>query len=42
MLNLSEENLKALEVYLIDDGIEGFDEGPVPDRYLRRLTPPQN
>ena len=28
--------------YQIDDGIEGFDEGPVPDRYLRRLTPPQN
>jgi len=28
--------------YQIDDGIEGFDEGPVPDQYLRRLTPPQN
>ena len=28
--------------YQIDDGIEGFDEGPVPDRHLRRLTPPQN
>lgn len=28
--------------YQIDGGIEGFSEGPVPDRYLRRLTPPQN
>lgn len=28
--------------YQMEDGIEGFDEGPVPDRYLRRLTPPQN
>jgi hypothetical protein len=28
--------------YQMEDGIEGFSEGPVPDRYLRRLTPPQN
>jgi hypothetical protein len=28
--------------YQFEDGIEGFNEGPVPDKYLRRLTPPQN
>ena len=28
--------------YQMEDGIEGFGEGPVPDKYLRRLTPPQN
>ena len=28
--------------YQMEDGIEGFTEGPVPDKYLRRLTPPQN
>ena len=28
--------------YQVEDGIEGFNEGPVPDKYLRRLTPPQN
>jgi hypothetical protein len=28
--------------YQMEDGLEGFSEGPVPDRYLRRLTPPQN
>ena len=27
--------------YQMEDA-EGFSEGPVPDRYLRRLTPPQN
>lgn len=24
------------------DGIEAFRDGPVPDKYLRRITPPQN
>lgn len=28
--------------YRVEDGIAGFDAGPVPDKYLRRLTPPQN
>jgi hypothetical protein len=27
--------------YQGEDGIEGYHEGPVPDQYLRRLTPPQ-